>query len=327
MTDSPYVIGIAGAVFDIDGHFVCSSNAGKDTVGDQFMAGMSPNLNVERTSFASILIDVVIESYPDLSVTDFTCQSAKNTPRAELGGKTPRDLLIETSARKREEIGPDWLSVTMRQRLAESKADAVIISDVRRPAEAGLCRDLGSVVHVHRRVNQSGSEFLRSIGLAHIDPATEIPLSIIAGKDKLVDNSFEMTGWVSRPGQVMAANKFGVFVYGPDHVAEAPMEWISVRLDDKNYAVMNSRYPGYFPDAIVRTHDAAATVSDCLNVRSQARSVDSAHDARMILAMTPSITESMFNTPCRIRSVDKNNALNADFSQRYNDESELAVCP
>ncbi len=332
MSDHKLIIhGFAGAVFDKDGDFICSSNAGKDfhaksiiehleTSGEKFVV----------TSFASILIDLAIERTAGAVAREcFTRQELKNTPMAALDGKTPRDLLIQISAERRESIGPDWLVDEMNRKLQQypESYSSAVITDVRRPAEAAFCREgSGYLVHVHRHVPFSRQEFLEKINLTSIDSATEQPLPVNPDEDMLVNNSFDRHNNPSPP--TLFTDEYGVMVSNPDDFLDKPdRTWYAIDLSDSHggFGVFHVGFPDYRHRIMVPDHEQAAFLVEIFEARESLKPATTSDDFAILQAVAKDLTMVCFNTTPGMNQVRDNLARALLEAEEHTPEPVAAV--
>ena len=170
------VLGITGSVLSKHGQHICIANAGKSTASKALQRGLtSKGIDSKIVSFASVLVELCVKA-TGLDATYFIKQELKNTPLRELGGKTPRTLMIERGYELRSQFGDNFLCKVIESKYKDYNG-YLIIDDVRNEVEASWCRKYGTLYHVIRCVEQTIKEFLKSINLENPDPKTESRLS------------------------------------------------------------------------------------------------------------------------------------------------------
>ena len=178
------LIGITGSVWDVDDTFVCIANAGKSTTANILANNLNQQGHKSKiVSLASALVDIAVIS-TGLKHCFFTTQVLKKTALKRLGGKTPRDVLVEIGTDLRVKYGNDVLCQLVQRKYADFDG-CLIVDDIRTGIECEWVRSIGLLYHVQRHIELDKHSFLTALGIKDLDATTESK-PIIHWDDKLV---------------------------------------------------------------------------------------------------------------------------------------------
>lgn len=115
--------------------FGCGRGAGKSTLA-RFMVDYYISKHQDAFLGATVMSFTECLKFAASCLLDVeTVNDRKDTPFVELGGKTPRDLLIFLGEGIKKEFTPDFFAKRMVYEINRSNYDLVVIDDLRFPIE------------------------------------------------------------------------------------------------------------------------------------------------------------------------------------------------